>query len=308
MKIYSGSANQKLAELIAKELHVPLYLPEKFIFPDREERIRVLERVVDEEIVLIQPLTPPVNEHIIEASFLVDALKRSGAKTVFLITPYLGYQRQDHIFRDGEAVSLDVVIKILEVVGVDKILMFELHSIKIPELFNIPVVHLSALPIFAKEINRLGFNDGNSVLISPDMGGIRRIKQLSEILNDMPYVSIEKDRDLATGGIEAKEIKGAQNIQLAGKRGIIVDDMISGGGTMVKASGLLKKNGIGDIYIFATHAIFSQNAPILLQESIAEKVFITDTVFVNKNKHFPKLEVLSVAPLIAEEIKKQFDF
>lgn len=304
MKLYSGSSNRKLAEKIGRDVKENVFLPEKFIFPDGEERIRILESVVEEDIVLVQSLIPPVNEMLIETAFIVDALKRSGANRVFLVTPYLGYQRQDHVFRDGEAVSLEVVIKILEGVGVDQVLVFDLHSIKIPELFHIPVVHLSALTLFANKIKSLGFDGENTVLISPDMGGIRRIRILSELLGDMPYASIEKDRDLATGGVEAKEISMSNHLHLSGKRAIIVDDMISSGGTMIKASDLLMKHGVTEIIIFVTHALFSQNAPVLLQEAPVQWVYVTDTVLIPKDKKFPKLETLSISQMIANELNK----
>lgn len=304
MMIFSGNSNQKLAEKIARILNLPLNVPEKFIFPDGEERIRILGKVVGEDVFLVAPLTPPVNEYIIETSFIVDGLKRSGASKVHLISPYLGYQRQDHIFRDGEAVSLEAVIKMLEAVGVDAIMAFDFHSIKIPEMFRIPVTHLSAMPLFAKTIFDLHFSKENTVLVSPDMGGIRRIKQFSKLLRDIPYATILKERDLATGSVFATSLELPNGLkELEGRDVIILDDMISGGGTMVKAVELLKANNAGKAYVFVTHAVFSQNAPVLLQESPIEKVFITDSVLVTKDKQFPKLEVLTISNIIAEEIK-----
>lgn len=305
MKIFSGTANPKLGKQLARQLKLSLFLPEKFIFPDGEERIRILEKVVDEEVVVVQSLCPPVNENLIELCFIVDALKRSGAKKILAVIPYLGYQRQNRVFRSGEAVSLVVVVKILESVGIDKILTFDLHSIKIPQFFKIPIIHLSALPLFAEKIKAEDLDKVDSFLASPDMGGIRRVQILSRLLNDLPWAAIEKERDLATGSLKVGKINLSSRLKsIKGKKAIIVDDMISGGGTIIKAAQLLKKEGAAQIFAFVTHPVFSQNGSALLQKAGIERIYVADTVFVPKKKQFPHLEILSVANLITEEIRK----
>jgi ribose-phosphate pyrophosphokinase len=145
----------------------------------------------------------PVDQNYMELFFIIDGLIRSGAQTVTAVIPYLGYQRQDHVFRDGEAVSLDVVIRTLESVGADQVVTFDLHSIKIPEVFTIPVKHLSALPRFANKIKELG----EGILVSPDMGGLRRISKMSELLDGMDWIATVKDRDLDTGQIVIEKIE-----------------------------------------------------------------------------------------------------
>jgi ribose-phosphate pyrophosphokinase len=293
MKIFSGIASEELAKKIAKELKTKLGRLENYTFPDGEKRIRVVDKVVDQDCVVVQSTSTPADKNYMELFFIVDALKRNGAKKVTAVVPYLGYQRQDHIFRDGEAVSLEVVIKTLEAVGMDSIITFDLHSIKIPEIFRIPVVHLSALSLFAEKIKKIS----NFVLVSPDMGGIRRIKQLSEMLGSMPYAAIEKNRDLKSGKIEASQVHG--DIK---KRAIIVDDMISTGSTIVVAADLLMKKGAEEVYVFATHPVFSKDAHVVLQKSKVKKVFVTDTIEVPKEKQFAKLEVISVARMIATSL------
>jgi len=298
MKIFSGSSNKPLAEKTAKELDVEVSLLEISVFPDRERRIRVVNSVVDEKTVVFQPTSTPPDQNYMELFFIADALKRSGASTVTAVIPYLGYERQDHVFRDGEAVSLEVIIKTLERVGVDKLVAFDLHSVKVPELFTIPVLHLSALDLFAQKIKELGLTE-NSVLVSPDMGGIRRIKMLSESLGNMPYATVEKNRNLETGDISDSSMEGNVN----GKTAIIVDDMISTGRTIVAAEKILLKNGVKKVLVFATHAVFSANATELLQNLKAEKVFVTDTIFIPKEKYFDKLEVISVSSIIAQGLR-----
>lgn len=297
MKIISGSGNKDLAEKVVRELSLDLSPVEIFIFPDGERRIQIQESVLDQDVVIVQPASPPVDTNYFELFFLADAAKRSGARSVTAVVPYLGYQRQDHIFREGEAVSLDVVVKTMQSVGVQKILVFDLHTVKIAQEFSIPMKHLSALPIFAEYIESHNWAGLDTVLVSPDMGGIRRIKLISQMLSDMPFAVIEKNRDVNTGHIEMSKIEGEVT-----HRALIVDDMISSGKTIAKAAELLSQKGAEEIYVFATHAIFSDEAPKLLEESSVTKVFVSDTVFIPEDKKFSKLEVLSVAPLISKEL------
>lgn len=300
MKIYSGSSNRQLAEAIALRLGVRLSPLEQFIFPDGERRIRIENGVLDEDVVVVQSTCTPVDQNYMELLFMVDGLNRSGARSVTVVCPYLGYQRQDHVFRDGEAVSLEVVSRMMEAIGIDHIITFDLHSIKIPELFHIPVTHLSALPLFATEIKKNNWQHDDSVLVSPDKGGIRRIKILSELLDNMPYVSINKNRDLKTGSVKAREISGGVK-----KRALIVDDMFSSGKTVIEAAKRLKEEGTEEIYAFATHPVFAPDAAELLQKSMIKKVYVTDSVFVPVEKNFAKLEILSIAAMIAEKLGKK---
>lgn len=299
MKIFSGCSNKPLAEKVAKQLGREVSPLDIHIFPDGERRVRVLDSVVDEDTVVVQSCVPPVDTNYMELFFIVDALKRSGAKSVTAVIPYLGYQRQDHVFRSGEAVSLEVIVRTLESIGVGKIIVFDLHSIKTPELFRIPVSHLSALPLFAGKIREIGYI-GEAVLVSPDMGGVRRVKLISEMLDNMPQAAIVKNRNLQTGEVTAEQVQGVLT-----RRAIIVDDMISSGATIFTAAALLKEKGVEEVVVFATHPVFSENAPTVLQDCLAEKVFVSDTIDVPEKKRFAKLEVLSVAKIIAEEIRKQ---
>ena len=300
MKLFSGTSNRPLAEKVAKELKLKLSLPEIHIFPDGEKRIRILEKVVDKHTAVIQPTSTPAPDNYMELFFIVDGLQRSGAKSVTVVIPYLGYQRQDHVFRDGEAVSLDVVVKMLEALKIDKLVAFDLHSVRIQDIFKVPMSHLSALPIFAEKIKKEKWNRNSTVLVSPDMGGIRRVKILSDLLNGMPFASIQKERDLATGEVSVAGSKGLDGYD----RVIIVDDMISSGGTIAMASDFLKRKGVKEIFVFATHPVFSDESKKILQSSSVKQVFVTDTIDIPENKKFPKLQILSVAPVIAAQLKQ----
>lgn len=349
MKIFSGTSNKPLAEKIALELGIPLSPLDMFTFPDGEKRIRVEERVVDEQCIVVQSTSTPAAENYMELFFIVDALKRSGAAQVIVVMPYVGYQRQDHVFRDGEAVSLDVVVHALERSGAGKVIACDLHSIKISEIFSVPVVHLSALELFADVIARR--NDeaipnmvqkeqgiaalpsvarNDEVLVSPDMGGLRRIKKLSEMLDGMDWIATVKDRDLETGSIVVNKIEFPHTVpqdsssskgenphrevfdsartittinDLKGRRAFIVDDMIASGKTIIESAKLLKKQGVSEVFAFATHAVFSPEAPELLQNSLIQKVFVTNSVFVPEEKRFEKLEIISIAEMVARVLQ-----
>lgn len=321
MRIFSGSSNKPLAEQIAKELGISLSPLELHVFPDGETRVQVQEKVLDEDTVVVQSTSTPADHNYMELFFIVDALKRSGAKSVTAVIPYLGYQRQDHIFRDGEAVSLQVIVQTLEAVGVDTVIGCDFHTIRVPELFHIPVMHLSALPLFAEKIRELSvrnfvisstrershedlsvtsfLRDDNTVLVSPDRGGIRRIKLLSEMLDNMPFAVIEKNRDLSSGFVTAENIEG----ELA-KRALIIDDMITSGKTMIAAAQLLQQKGAEEMHAFATHPVFSDDAKRLLDNSDIKKIYVTDTVFIPENRRPEKLEVLSFAKSISTSLQK----
>ena len=294
VKIFSGTSNEHLAQKIAKKLDIKLSSLEVSVFPDGEKRVRILDRVSGEDVVVVQSTASPTDENYMQLFFILDALRRSGAKSVTAVIPYFGYQRQDHMFREGEAVSVKVIAEILQNLGISKLIAVDLHSIKIEQAFSVPVLHLSALSLFAKTIKEKKWS---ATLVSPDMGGIRRIKILSKMLDNMPFAVVEKNRDLATGRVTADKIAGK-----VGERAIIADDMISSGGTIAMAAKLLRKNGVKEIYVFAAHPVFSENAPKILQESEVKRVYVTDTIFVPEEKRFPKLEILSVGEIIAASL------
>lgn len=296
MIIFSGGSNKSLAEKVASKLNQNLGNLEIVTFPDNENRVRVIDKVLDQDVVVVQSTGVYPNLYYMELFLILDSLKRSGAKSITLVIPYLGYQRQDHIFRSGEAVSLEVIIRLLEELGVTKVISFDLHSVKIPEFFSVPIIHLSALKVFAEHINKMDKED--LVLVSPDMGGIARIKKLSELTGGLPFVSVVKDRDLDTGEIQSAVINGEVR-----KRAIILDDVISTGKTLVAASNLLKKNGVKEVDVMATHAIMAKDAPNELENSEIGKIIITDAISLPEKRKISKIEVVTISDMIAESLK-----
>ncbi len=301
MLLIGDELNKSLSEGLSKALKLPLKYPDITVFPDGERRVRINEDVVDKDVIFVKTSSTTNNPDslVIETSFLIDAIKRSGARNVTGVIPYLPYCRADHVFRSGEAVPLEVVIRLFESAGLSKIIFVDPHTIKMPEMFEIPTVNLSALSLFAEKIKSLDFDKKNSVIVSPDMGGLRRMEQLSEMLGGMEFTSIEKDRDYETGKISASGIHGEVK-----ETCYIVDDIISSGRTIVQAVDKLASLGAKNIYIFATHPVFSEDAVSLLEKSKAKRVFITDSIPAPQAKGLDSLEVLSLAPLISSHLKK----
>jgi ribose-phosphate pyrophosphokinase len=297
--IFSGSSNPSLAKKIADSLNLQIGNIEIATFPDKENRVRVIDPVVGEKVVVVQSTGVSPNRYYMELFLILDSIKRSGAEFTTLVIPYLGYQRQDHIFRDGEGVSLEVIIKILESLGVSRVISFDLHSIKIPELFTVPITHLSAIPLFAREIKTMFSQLSDITLVSPDMGGIRRVEELSSLLGRGPFVSIEKNRDLTSGSIQSTQINGK-----VGKTAVIVDDVISTGESVIAAANLLKENGAQKVYVMATHGVFAGDASKKLQDSIIEEVIVTDSIEVRSNHKFEKLRTISISNEICESLQK----
>lgn len=295
MIFYGDDQNKALSEGLAAALKSPLNFPEITVFPDGERRIRLSENVVEKDVIFLKTasVTSNVDSFIVETAFLIDAIKRSGADKVTGVIPYIPYSRADHVFRDGEAVPLEVVINMFERAGLSRIVFVDPHTIKMSEMFSIEVVNLSALSLFAGKIKQLDFDRDNAVIVSPDMGGLRRMEQLSEMLDGLPFASIEKDRNYDDGSIKANGVHGEIK-----KTCFVVDDIISSGRTIVQAVEKLKDKGAETVYVFATHPVLSEDASKILEKCGAKKIFVTDALPVPQEKVFPSLEVLTLAPLL----------
>lgn len=300
MVFFGDNLNKSLSEGLAQKFSTKVFYPQIDVFPDGERRVRLIEEVVDEDVVFVKTAsqTDNVDSFVVETTFLIDAIKRSGASQITGIIPYLPYSRADHVFRTGEAVPLQVIVHMLENAGLSKIVFVDPHTIKMPEMFKIEVVNLSALPLFAKKIEEIGFDKKNSVIVSPDMGGLRRLEQLSHLLHGLPIASVEKDRDYDSGKISAAAVHGEIKPTC-----FVIDDIISSGRTIVQAVEQIAERGGEHIFIFATHPVLSEDAVSLLQKSKAEKIFVTDAIPIPKEKQFEKLEVISLSDIVSEAVE-----
>jgi len=297
IKIFSGNSNKVLAGEIAQLIGAKLSKVEIIRFADSECRVRIQEDVEGKDVFIIQSLSNPVDENLMELLLLCDAVKRGEARKIIAVIPYHGYARQDRIHRPGECLSAHVVTKLIETVGFDKLVTVELHNEAILGFFDIPVTHLSGLSIFKPLVQKI---KEDIVVITPDAGALKRSQKFSEGL-DVPLALIEKKRDLDHMH-KILSMKVVGNVK--GKTAIIVDDVIVTGGTLLNAAHLLKQEGARQVIAAVTHADFVGGADKILQESPVDRIWVTDTISIPKEMRFSKLEVVSSSKLIAEALKK----
>ncbi|HEX3014753.1 MAG TPA: ribose-phosphate diphosphokinase, partial [Methanobacterium sp.] len=256
--IIGGSASQKLAAKIAKELECPLIPIETKRFPDGERYIRIKGKV-DEEVVVVQSTGYPQDENLMELFLILKNLKSMGVKKINVIIPYFGYGRQERRFKSGEAVSAVIVANLLEAAGADEIFCINLHEENIKEFFQIPVHNLSAMKPIADHINK---TINNPVIVAPDKGAFGFAKEIAEILG-CEYDYLEKTR-ISPEIVETKP----KNLDVNGKEAVIIDDIISTGGTIVNAAKILKEHGATKVVVSCVH-------PVLVEDALL-KIFAAD--------------------------------
>ena len=298
MKLFSGTSNQPLAEKIAAQLGVSLGDVEITRFIDNECRVFVKETVVDEEVYVLQSLSEVADQNLVELCLLGAALKSLKAKKVTAIIPWMGYSKQDKAFRKGEAISAQLVAKFIEAAGFDAVITVELHSENVVPFFHIPVVELSTHTLLAEALSSGKFS--HAVVASPDKGGKSRSERFANAIN-FPIVYLAKSRDLATGEVQVTGIEGSVD----GKEVIIFDDIINTGSTAIRTSEFLRKNGAVSIHFLATHGVFAGNAVAAFIQSPIQKIIVTDSVYIPKDKQFSSLDIVSVTPLLAGAIKRE---
>lgn len=308
LKLFSGTNNLALSKRVINLLKRSLAQSEVVRFEDSEVRVRVLEDVENQTAIIIQPFSNPTDTSIIELLFFADALRRGEAKKVIAIIPYLGYARQNIQHRKGEAISIHVIVKCLEAVGIDEVIALDLHDEAIAGIFSIPLTHLTALPLLVDHIKKYlkkeNISEESVVVMSPDQGGIERARKFAESFygtKEAAFGIVEKQRDL-------EHIHKSQALKLyadvEGKTVILVDDIVTSGRTLMNAADLSLQKGATNVIAAVVHHDFSAKAPKKLQDSKIEKFFTTDTIRLEEKQKFPKLEEISIAPLLGEEIKK----
>lgn len=297
VSIFSGRSNSALTEAIAKKLG--LSTGEKTLknFADGETYVRLMGDMQGKDVYLVQPSANPVNDSIMELLLMTDAAKRADAKRVIAVTPYMGYERQDRKAAIGEPIAAKLHAKLLQAAGVDKVIAVDLHASQIEGFFenNSNVVHISAIPELAKYIK--GKNLEDLVVVSPDAGGAKRAELLAENL-DSPYAVIQKRREKHN---EAKAVNLYGDV--AGKNCILCDDMIDTAGTIVEAARMLKERGAKDVYVCASHGVFSGPAYERLKNSPVKEVIVTNTLPLKENAP-SKITQVDISSLIADSIKK----
>ena len=272
-------------------------------FANSEIYVRFEESVRGSDAFVIQSHTAPVNEWIMEHLIMVDALKRASAKRITVVMPFYGYARQDKKHRGREPISARLIADLFATAGADRLIAVDLHTAQIQGFFDGPVDHLMALPILSDYV-REKYGHEDLAIVSPDAGRIKVAEQWSARLNGAPLAFIHKTRDITRPNESvANRVVG----EVAGRICILVDDMIDTGGTIVKAAEALMKDGAAGVVIAATHAILSDPAVDRLKNCPAAEVVVTNTLPISADRHFDKLTVLSIAPLISRAIREVFE-
>jgi ribose-phosphate pyrophosphokinase len=295
LKIFTGNANPALAEEICKSLKVPLGKAEVGRFSDGELRVKLLENVRGDDTFIVQPTVPPVNENVMELLVMIDALTRASARRITAVVPYYGYGRQDRKAEPRVPISAKLVANLITAAGADRVLAMDLHAGQIQGFFDIPVDHLYAMPVFLDHIRRKKIKD--LVVVSPDAGGVERARAFAKRL-DADLAIVDKRRPRPN---EAHVMNVIGEVD--GKNVILLDDMVDTAGTLCEDAAALKRFGAKHVFAACSHGVLSGPAISRLEASPIEELMISNSIPLN-GKSNKKVKVLSVAPLLAEAIKR----
>ena len=302
LQLYAGRSHPELAAAVADSLGVTLGDANLVDFPNTAMRATFGESIRGADVFILQSHAASVNDAIMEQAIMLDAAKRASAKRITAVCPYFGYGRQDRKAKGREPITAKLVADILTVAGADRIVSVDLHSPQIQGFFDGPFDHLLAAPALEGYIrNEMG--DDEYVMVAPDQGRTKVADRYAQHLGmDMASVFKRRAKDkIAT--VEAVGVMG----DVEGRRCVLVDDMIDTAGTICAAGDILMENGALDVWCIATHGLLSGPAVDRLKNSSLSKVVITDTLPIGPDKQFDKLEILSIAPLIADAIRAVFE-
>ncbi|ADC88851.1 ribose-phosphate pyrophosphokinase [Thermocrinis albus DSM 14484] len=293
IKLLTGNSNPTLAREVAEYLGVPLTDMLVTRFSDGEVRVQINESLRGEDVFVLQSLCPPANENIMELLLILDAIKRASAGRITAVIPYYAYARQDRKDRPRVPISARLLADLITTAGAQRVVVVDLHSPQIQGFFDIPVDNLYALQVLHQYLQEDAGKD--TVVVSPDAGGVERARLLANKLGSS--IAIIYKRRPEPNVAEVLDIIG----DVEGKRAVIVDDIIDTAGTVCAAAELLLARGATRVDVVATHGIFSGPAVDRLMKSPIQEVVVTNTI---PPKDFPKLRVVSVAPLLGEAIKR----
>ncbi len=295
MKIFSGSANHKLAEGISAYLKIPLGELQLRRFPDGEVCVKIVENIRGKDVFIIQPTCHPVNENLMELLILIDAMRRASAARITAVLPYYGYGRQDRKDQPRVPITAKLVANLLVAAGANRILAMDFHAQQIQGFFDIPVDHLFAAPVLVKYLREKKYP--KSVVVSPDPGGMKMAYAYSRMLkSELAIVAKQRRGDCE---VESYNIVGDVKDRVA----ILVDDLISTGTTLCAAAQLLRRHGATNIVTAASHAIFAPGSHARLAQSEINEFIITNSVPMNDMGGLP-IKVLSVAELLGQAIDR----
>ena len=298
MKLLTGNSNKVLSKNIAKFLKSKLVNSSIRKFADGEIYVEINENIRGNSIFIIQSISSPANDNLMELLLCIDALKRSSAKNITAVIPYFGYARQDRKVVPRTSISAKLVSNLITKAGADRIVTVDLHAGQIQGFFDLPVDNLFSTPIFARHAKRR-IKSRKIICVAPDVGGTERARALGKLLN-VGLAIVDKRRP-KPGQSQVMNVIG----DVKGQTCIIVDDIIDSGGTIVNAAKALKNRGAKEVYVYITHGVLSGEAVKKIKNSVIKNLVITDTIDnVEKTKNVKNIEVLSISSLMGEAIKR----
>lgn len=300
LRLFSGNAHPALSASIAHSLGVPLGEMTCTRFNDGEIRVQVDESARGTDVFIIQPTCGPVNDNLMELLIMIDAFRRASAQRITVVLPYYGYARQDKKIKPREPVTARLVADLITEAGATRAVCVDLHAGQIQGFFRIPMDHLYAGPLIGDYLCERGFGNGNTVVVSPDVGGVTRARALAEWLKTS--IAIIAKRRPEPGKVEITEIIG----DVRGKKCVMIDDMIDSGGTIVHGAAALMERGAESVVACCTHPVLSRGAIERLAASPIKELVITDTIPFQHHQYVESghVTVLSVAPLLADAIRR----
>ena len=298
MKLLTGNSNKNLSKKISKFLKSRLVDSSIKKFADGEVYIEINENIRGNSIFILQSISSPANDNLMELLLCIDALKRSSAKNITAVIPYFGYARQDRKVVPRTSISAKLVSNLITKAGADRVVTVDLHAGQIQGFFDIPVDNLFATPIFARHVKK-NLKNKDIICVTPDIGGTERARALGKLLG--ANLAIVDKRRPAPGKSKVMNVIG--NVE--NKTCIVVDDIIDSGGTIINAAQALKERGAKEVYVYITHGVLSGEAVKKIQKSVIKNLVITDTIDNNeKVKKVRNIEVLTMSNLIGEAIKR----
>ena len=303
IKIFSGSAHEKFARVICSTLGIQMSERKIFRFSDGEIGLSLQESVRGTDAFIIKPTCAPVNENLMELLVIIDAMRRASAYRVNVVLPYFGYARQDRKARAREPITAKLVANLLQHAGADRVVTADLHAGQIQGFFDIPVDHLTGIPLLASHFKKILKNDlreRRAIVVSPDIGGVVRARKFAEQINaELAIVDKRRSYDVANQS-KVMEIIG----EVKGKIAILVDDIIDTAGSIVNAANALIEAGAERVYASAVHGVLSGAAIERISNSPIEEMVLTDTIPLPSEKRLDKITTMSIAPLFAEAIRR----
>jgi len=296
IQLVAGTSHPDLAQKISKKLEIPLTPITIKKFANGEIYVRLGKKVRGDDIFIIQTMTNPVNDCLMELLILVDALKRSSAGRINLICPQMCYSRQDRRTQSHEPITAKLVADLITKAGVDRLVTVDLHADQIQGFYDIPVDHFVGYPLITKYLVEKKHKD--MVIVSPDVGGVKRANKMADLLN-APIAIIDKIRR-EHNKCEVAHVVG----DVSGKTAIIIDDMVDTGGSICAAADVVKKYGAKEVIICATHALLNGKAKENLENCSASEVIFLDTIPIPKDKRIKKMKIISLAPLLSKIIHR----